>query len=123
MGPLCVRVRPRRGVAGGDAGQDWGQQNALAAVPGLRGLISAAANVSQDLLEGFTAELPLEMPERGEGARAGRPRSPPPSLQGRHQLRVREALDSIMRNYLIIYPWEKFLSNLWQVSVGLFPRG
>lgn len=28
----------------------------------------------------------------------------------------------IMHNYLIIYPWEKFLSNLWQVSVGLFPR-
>jgi len=28
----------------------------------------------------------------------------------------------IMHNYLVIYPRGKFLSNLWQVSVGLFPR-
>lgn len=27
-----------------------------------------------------------------------------------------------MHNYLVIYPRGKFLSNLWQVSVGLFPR-
>lgn len=95
-------LRPSAVVVEGDAGQDWGKQNYLGAVPGLLGLVSAAANVRSSLgfpllallnlehkpscfhsrLEGFTVQLPLEMLERGEGAQARGPCSPYPLSAG-----------------------------------------